>query len=189
LSRNGCFAGASAAEGTTLVAGATATMGANAPGDAMEFVADSVEAVPDTGKTTGEDGIAFRPATKTVKSPDERAPAAGVFVTTSWALATQPIPSTARRTMTDFLMLFYPEAGSSHPSKRQSACRGPRMQRALNENLCQLGIKRVTASTLRRRGKYLKWGQKPPGVPLGLEVGAARSVAIADSPARQGAID
>ena len=111
LSRNGCFAGPSAAEGATLVAGATATMGANAPDDAMEFVADSVEAVPDTGKTTGEDGIAFRPATKTVKSLDELASAAGVVVTASWALAAQLIANTARRTMTDFLMLFYPEPG------------------------------------------------------------------------------
>ena len=102
-------------------------MGANAPGDAMEFVADSV----DTGKTTGEDGIAFRPATKTAKSLDELVSAAGVVVIASWAPAAQLIANTARRTITDFLMLFYPEAGSSHPSKRQSAFRGPRTQQAL----------------------------------------------------------
>jgi hypothetical protein len=74
----------------------------------MELV--SVEVGPDTGKTIGEDGRAFRPAITTVKSVDEPVSAAAVALTASSAPATQLIPNTARRTRTA-LMLFYPEPG------------------------------------------------------------------------------
>jgi hypothetical protein len=190
LSRNGCFAGPSAAEGVTLAAGATATMGANAPGAAMEFVADSVEAVPETGRTIAEDGRAFRPAIKTVKSLDEFASAADAVVTASWALTTQLIPNTARRTMTDFLMLFYPEPGRHlTPANAKAFAGDPGSRRALDENLCQLGVKRVRQSTLRRRGKYLKRESKTPGWPLGLEDTGMRSPEYRRQPGSQGADD
>jgi hypothetical protein len=100
-------------------------MGANAPGDAMDLV--TVEG-PDTGKTIGEDGRAFRPAIKTVKSVDEPVSAAAAAVTASSAPATQLIPNTARRTRT-VLMLFYPDPGSSHSGKRQAFSGDPECNR------------------------------------------------------------
>lgn len=98
------------------MAGAMATMGANVPGDAMEFVADSVEVGLETG--IGAYGRAFNPAITNVESLNELAPAAGAAVISSSALAVQTMPNTTRRTMTNFRMLFYPDPVAISPCKR-----------------------------------------------------------------------
>ena len=94
-------------------------MGANALGEAMEFVADSVEVGLKAG--IGADGRAFKPAITTAEFLDELAPAAGAAVTASSALAMQLIPNTPRRTMANFRMLFYPDPVAISPRKTLKA--------------------------------------------------------------------
>jgi hypothetical protein len=98
----------------------------------MELVADGVEVGLEIG--IGADGRAFRPAITTAESLDGLAPADCAAVTTSSALAMQFIPNTARRTMANFRMLFYPDSMAISPAKRKSQ-RLPEMQPALDENL------------------------------------------------------
>jgi hypothetical protein len=88
----------------------------------MEFVADSVEVGLETG--IGAEGRGFRPAITTVESLDELAPAADAAVTASSALATQHTPNAARKTMTNFRMLFYPDPMAISPANAKgSVCR------------------------------------------------------------------